>query len=256
MRDVLARSHRPVLQQFAWSSVLLAFDYDGTLAPIVADPGRAAMRPATRRLLAEVAQRYPTVVISGRARPDAERWLRGIPLREIVGNHGIEPWQATAPFSAEVRLWEPVLAARLAGLRGVRIENKTFSLAVHYRQSREKRKARAAILEAAAALGPARVIGGKQVFNLLPEGAPHKGMALERERDRLRLDTAVYVGDDETDEDVFGLFRPGRLLAVRVGYKKSSLASYYLRTQRAVDGFLAALLDLRPAPALAMSARP
>jgi trehalose-6-phosphatase len=47
-------------------------------------------------------------------------------------------------------------------------QNKTFSIAVHYRRSREKKKARAAILAAAAKLGPIRVIGGKQVVNLLP----------------------------------------------------------------------------------------
>jgi trehalose-phosphatase len=102
----------------------------------------------------------------------------------------------------------PLLGRRLSPFKGVRIENKTFSVAVHYRRSREKKKARAAILEAAAALGPIRVIGGKQVVNILPEGAPHKGIALERERHRLRRDTAIYVGDDETDEDVFGLDQP------------------------------------------------
>ena len=57
MRDILSRGNREVLQQFAWSKVLLAFDYDGTLAPIVMDPDRAAMRPTTRRRLAAVAAR-------------------------------------------------------------------------------------------------------------------------------------------------------------------------------------------------------
>ena len=57
MKDILSRAHREVLQQYAWSNVLLAFDYDGTLAPIVRDPEKAAMRPAMRRLLVQVAQR-------------------------------------------------------------------------------------------------------------------------------------------------------------------------------------------------------
>lgn len=256
MRDVLSRASREILQQFAWSNVLVAFDYDGTLAPIVRDPGKAAMRPATRRLLGQVALAYPCIVVSGRAQADARRWLQGIPLKQIVGNHGIEPWRATRPLIDEVRRWTPILARHLSLLKGVRIENKSYSVAVHYRQSRAKKSARAAILAAAAELGPVRVIGGKQVVNLLPEGAPHKGLALERERDRLRLDTAIYVGDDETDEDVFGLDQPGRLLTVRVGPKSASQATYSLRNQDAVDEFLERLLTLRQAPKRAQLARP
>lgn len=254
MKDILSRAGREVLQQFAWSNVLVAFDYDGTLAPIVHDPDKAAMRTTTRRLLGEVAAHYPCIVVSGRAQPDVRRWLRGIRLQQVVGNHGIEPWQATRPLMEEVKRWAPLLSRRLSPLKGVRIENKTYSVAVHYRQSREKKKARAAILEAAAALGSIRVIGGKQVVNVLPEGAPHKGIALERERDRLRRDTAIYVGDDETDEDVFGLDQPGRLLTIRVGPKRASQASYCLRNQAAVDEFLAALVSLRQEPELALAA--
>jgi trehalose 6-phosphate phosphatase len=255
MKDILSQANREVLQQYAWSNVLLAFDYDGTLAPIVTNPARAAMREPTRRLLAEVAARYPCIVVSGRARPDARRWLRGIPLRQVIGNHGVEPWQATPPLMAEVRRWTPLLRRRLGGLQGVWIEDKTFSVAIHYRQSREKKKARAAILEAAVDLGPARLIGGKLVINVLPEGAPHKGMALLRERDRLRCDTALYVGDDVTDEDVFGLDEPGRLLTIRVGPKRTSTASYFLHSQATVDVLLEVLLELRPAARMARTAR-
>jgi trehalose 6-phosphate phosphatase len=255
MRDILSRSGREILRQFSWSNVLLAFDYDGTLAPIVRDPNKAAMRATTRRLLTEVATRYPCVVVSGRARSDARRWLHGIRLRQVVGNHGIEPWQATRPLMDEVERWAPLLARRLAGLKGVRIENKTFSVAVHYRLSREKKKALAAILEAAAALGSVRLIGGKQVVNILPKDAPHKGMALERERERLRHDTAIYVGDDETDEDVFSLDQPGRLLTVRVGSNRLSQASYFLRNQAAVDEFLETLLSFRDESELALAAQ-
>ena len=78
MTHVLTGAGRELLRQFAWSNVLLAFDYDGTLAPIASDPERAALRPTTRRLLSEVARRYPCVVISGRARADAQSRLLGV----------------------------------------------------------------------------------------------------------------------------------------------------------------------------------
>lgn len=70
MTDILALRNQPVLERYASSNLLVAFDYDGTLAPIVSAPDRAHMRPQTRRLLKGVARRYPCVVISGRSRDD------------------------------------------------------------------------------------------------------------------------------------------------------------------------------------------
>jgi trehalose 6-phosphate phosphatase len=69
-------------------------------------------------------------------------------------------------------------------------------------------------------------------------------MALERERRRLRCEAALYVGDDETDEDVFSLPALSRV-DVRVGRRSSSRARYYLREQAQVDLLLEALVRLR-----------
>jgi trehalose 6-phosphate phosphatase len=145
-----------------------------------------------------------------------------------------------------VSQWRRILTPRLAGLAGVVLEDKVYSLAVHYRHSREKKKARATIQRAVLALGDVRMIRGKQVVNLLPPGAPHKGMALEKARARFGCDTAIYVGDDETDEDVFALDQPGRLLTIRVGENRHSQASYYIRAQAEIDRLLRALLDDLP----------
>jgi trehalose 6-phosphate phosphatase len=243
--DILARANRGVVAQFAWSNVLVAFDYDGTLAPIVDDPAEARMRPRTRELLERVTARFRCAVISGRAQADLLRRLRGVGVFEAIGNHGLEPWRRTEDFAARVQAWLPVLRGGLDALKGVTIEDKLFSLAVHYRQSRSKKAARAAILRSASRLDGVRVVGGKQVINLLPEGAPHKGIALAAARDRLGCDTAIYVGDDETDEDVFALDEPGRLLTVRVGELPSSRAAFYIRAQDDIDDFLGLLASLR-----------
>jgi len=258
MRDILAPACREVLEPFARSRTLLAFDFDGTLAPIVADPDRAAMRPSTRGLLRRLAALYPCVVISGRSRDDVRRRVRGVRLAEVIGNHGIEGWTATAPARREVRRWVPFLEEQLGGLPGVEVEDKGLSVAVHYRNAPGKRRARGRILAAAAALGEARILGGKQVLNILPAGAPHKGLALERARTRLGCDAAVYLGDDETDEDVFALDQPGQLLGIRVGRKDSSSAGYCIRTQAEIDRLLRALLELtrgRPADGHAAQSR-
>jgi trehalose 6-phosphate phosphatase len=198
-----------------------------------------------RRLLSDVVALYPCIIVSGRSTEDVRKRLRGVSVQEVIGNHGIEPWQATEHFDSEVRRWKPLLERSLATHRGIQIEDKRFSIAVHYRKSREKKKARALVLRAAGSLGDVRVIGGKLVINLLPKGAPHKGSAVEAARERLRCDTAIYVGDDETDEDVFALEEPGRLLAVRVGAKRASLASYCVRGQPQVGELMRVLIDLR-----------
>jgi trehalose 6-phosphate phosphatase len=97
----------------------------------------------------------------------------------------------------------------------------------------------------AGTLQKARTIQGIEVVNIVPSDAPHKGMALERERARLCCDTAIYVGDDETDEDVFALDQPGRLLGIRVGRKKNSRADFYLEAQEKIDDLLRLLVRLR-----------
>jgi trehalose 6-phosphate phosphatase len=245
MRNILTPGNRQVLEQFAFSNVLIAFDFDGTLAPIVSDPESAAMRPRTRELLEVLAKQYPCVVISGRGQADTRERLNGIGVRGVIGNHGAESRRGLNGFAHEIRRWRPLLEAELTGQQGVMIEDKTHSIAIHYRRSRQKRRAREAALRAAASLGPIRILGGKQVVNLLPHGAPHKGDALERERERLRCDTAIYVGDDETDEDVFQLDQPGRLLTIRVGAKQASQAAYCIRDQRQIDPLIAALSALR-----------
>jgi len=245
MKDILSPPHRAILEEFAWSNVLIAFDFDGTLAPIAPLPEQARIRDRTRELLTTLSTLFRVVVISGRAQRDALRKLQGIPVAAVVGNHGVERWHSASRLVSVVEGWLPVLRAATEGMSGVTVEDKIFSLAVHYRQSREKKRVRAAITRAVAGLGDVRTIAGKQVVNILPTDAPHKGIALERERDRFRCDTAIYVGDDEADEDVFALDQPGRLLTVRVGAKGSSAASYFVRRQTAVDSLMRVLVESR-----------
>jgi trehalose 6-phosphate phosphatase len=245
MASILAREYRPTLARFAASNVLVAFDYDGTLAPMVSEPGLARMRPSTRRLLASVATRYPTVVISGRSRADLIGRITGVPLWEICGNHGIEPWDRSPKYRRLVRQWARQLRDRLAAFEGVIVEDKKYSLAIHYRHARNKREALRAIKSAVRSLKGAHVTGGIKVVNVLPRGAPHKGVALKRARRLLGCDTAIFVGDDETDEHAFASGKPHHLLSIRIGPLGRTHARYRLHRQRDVDPFLRVLVGLR-----------
>src|SRR5688572_5795191 len=91
MQHILSPNGEAALASFVGAGGLLAFDYDGTLAPIVAHPERAALRPATRELLEQVVARYPSIVVSGRLQADVLKRVRGLKFREVIGNHGLEP---------------------------------------------------------------------------------------------------------------------------------------------------------------------
>jgi trehalose 6-phosphate phosphatase len=237
------------LAQLAWSRVLLAFDFDGTLAPIVSNPEDARMRGGTSALFGRVCSLYPSAVISGRSQQDVSDRLDGAPVRHVMGSHGLEPGANLARFAREITRARELLLAALEAEPGVDLEDKRYSLAVHYRRSRNKRRARRAIGEAVTSLPvPMRVVPGKLVVNVVPKDAPNKGDALLELRALEAADTALYVGDDVTDEDVFELDQPGRLVSVRVGQSRSSSAAYFLRDQAEIDRLLSRLVALREDP--------
>lgn len=246
MHDILTAAHIDVLALVARSPALLAFDFDGTLAPIVAERDRAAMRERTAALLTQLSALYPCAVISGRSRTDVTARLACAPALQVVGNHGLEPRTDMAAFAAAIAHVRPLLTHALRDCDGIDMEDKHYSLAVHYRRAREPEAARAAIDRAVAEMPmPLRVIPGKRVANILPAGAPHKGDALLELRARAAVPNALYVGDDDTDEDVFGLLPSARVVAVRVGESAGSAAPYFVRTQRDVDALLVVLAALR-----------
>jgi trehalose 6-phosphate phosphatase len=245
VKNILTEQQHSTLVDVARQRVLLGFDFDGTLAPIVRKPETAAMRPRTSVLLAKVAKLYPCVVISGRSRADVMKKIDAIPLRAVIGNHGMEPSRHLREARRLATLWQAQLASTLPHIAGVVIENKGVSLAVHYRNARGRVAVRRSVLIAAADLTNARIVEGKMVVNILPAGAPDKGTALIALCKRLRCESAIYVGDDENDEDAFALARQIRLLGIRVGRSSRSQAAYFVPGQSAVDRLLVKLVEAR-----------
>ena len=242
--NLLANRHVRALEELARGETLLAFDYDGVLAPLVRDPHGAAMRPRTRALLREAAARWPVAVVSGRAFVDTLRLSQGI-AGVVVGNHGYElghPRPVPRAVLSRVRGWRRELEGALAGER-VFFEDKRSTLAIHYGLDRRWRRVEALVHAAAARQQGARLVHGKRVLNVLPAAFPNKGDALVALLGRLRLDRALYAGDDVTDEDAFAI-GPPRVVGVRVGPGRSA-APFRLRDQEAVDELLERLAGLR-----------
>jgi trehalose 6-phosphate phosphatase len=244
-RPILEDVERQVLIEYAQSNVLLAFDYDGTLAPITATPDQARMRPVTQHLLTAVAQRYPTIVISGRALQDISERLRPVPVWYVFGNHGIEFGPSMPPPAQHVRTWVDTLHQELPRDLGIEIEDKTHSLALHFRRAPDRRLALEAIDRVTRQLPGVTVLGGKEVVNLLPKGWGNKGVALQFAVNAFACSHAIYVGDDETDEEAFRSTSVRDLLTIRVGHGGATHARYHVNSQEDIDRLLAALLDAR-----------
>ncbi|HEY1088043.1 MAG TPA: trehalose-phosphatase [Archangium sp.] len=246
MRRLLEERGLALLAELGGMRTLLAFDYDGTLAPIVEDRNRAGMRPETHALLAKVCALYPTAIISGRARPDVRKLIKGVHAKYVIGNHGLDKGHeslATVKALDVPRMKLAVLAARTHGME---LEDKRYSLTVHYRKVRDKPAARAAVLLLLEQLScPVRIVPGKAVLNVVLEGTPHKGDALLALTELEGVERALYVGDDSTDEDVFRLDAHGLIVGVRVGRTSHSAAKWFLGKQAEMDALLRVLIKAR-----------
>lgn len=245
MKNILLPANGAALAEVVRVQPLLVFDFDGTLSPLVDRPDAAGLRPETRALLRVAALLYPCAVVSGRRRADVAGRLEGIPLVAVIGNHGAEAGFGPVERSPrpEVEAWLEALHAALGAMPGVSIEDKDLSVAVHYRHAPERGAARRAIFGVARRLPGARVFGGRTVVNVVPGDAHDKGDAVARLLPRANRRTAVFVGDDVTDEDAFR--HRDVALGVRVGRSARSAAGYYVPAQRDVDDLLRLLVRER-----------
>ncbi len=122
------------------------------------------------------------------------------------------------------------------------MEDKRYSLTMHYRGSEDSYGIRSALLALLTQLSPApRLIIGKQSINLLPPGKGDKGAAALALMRHLHQPALLFIGDDETDEDVFALTE-GLAMGVRVGLRAESRAHYYIKHQGEIEDVLQFLI--------------
>jgi trehalose 6-phosphate phosphatase len=237
---------REELRRLAQGNTLYAFDFDGTLAPIVADPAQARAADRVTLPLARLAQLVPVAVVSGRAQRDL---IERLPceIAYLVGNHGNEG----LPEERDVSRLTKVSQAWRAGLElqllapeaeGVRLEDKGRSLSLHYRAAPNPEAASAFLRAVARSLNPQpTVIDGKMVLNLLPPGAMTKFEALQILVQHAGADQVLFVGDDDTDEIAFEQ-APPHWTTVRIDPAGSTAARFCLDEQASIEVLLAHLL--------------
>lgn len=244
--------------------LFLFFDYDGTLAPIAATPERALLPRRTKRLLEclTLSPGCKVAVISGRPVEDLKR-LVGVAGVIYSGNHGMEIEGPKLKFRAPIgapyrRLLEQVkadLSARLAGIKGVIIEDKKYSLTLHYRMAQKKDISKIMTLFHEATIIPlvenkVKVASGKMVLELRPPTEWDKGRVVLWLLARQKFANAgietvpVYIGDDTTDEDAFKALKYNGLTAA-VGAPGQTFAQYSLADTDEVAKLMTKIIRLK-----------
>ncbi|HEY6537502.1 MAG TPA: trehalose-phosphatase [Candidatus Dormibacteraeota bacterium] len=200
----------PLVRLARSGSLLVATDFDGTLAPVVRDPRRARPLPEAARALTALAQRTPVAVISGR---DLANLFVQCPLPGVLllGSYGLEPWREARsgrlPMpvsnpSPRLRLIGKELGQSLRDLPGVDIEVKTLGVAVHYRNAPDRHAAGVELrrrLSGVAEHEDLELLRGRRVLELRDRHAGDKGTALVQLLDRIAPRGCVFAGDDLGD---------------------------------------------------------
>lgn len=244
--------------------LMLFLDYDGTLAPIVNNPGQALLSPEVKNDLKKLADtcKCGLVIISGRSLDDIKKRV-GIEGVIYVGNHGLEIEGPKIKFrniltertKTAFKEIKGAIDRKLNSIKGIFVEDKKYSMSVHYRLAEQKdvpslKEGLDAILKTFATKEIVRIKHGKKVVEIRPAVDWDKGKVvlwlLARHGFALKDKeiAAIYIGDDATDEDAFKALKD-KALTIFVGEPRPFSARYYVRNTDEVARFLRDLLALR-----------
>ena len=199
----------------------LIVDVDGTISEIAPAPAQARVSAICREHLRALLDTFDVVAaVSGRSVVELQRMI-GLDRLVLVGNHGLERWEGG-------RLWVASAAKRAAAMlpgvldqietqlgpiSGLILERKTYGLAIHYRSAANPEAVRQSIMEAMRAISYSShfsIQEGRKVVELRPRGRIQKGWAVRDLIRRHGVRCVIYLGDDVTDADAFGVIRRSR----------------------------------------------
>ena len=231
-------------------SVTLCLDFDGTLAPIVEDPDAATVPPATASALEALLDRpgVEVAVVSGRGLEDLRE---RVPVEgcALAGNHGLEiardgdRWVHPEVDREALERVRETVADRVADVPGCHVEDKRLTATVHFRRADVGSEEISPLVEEAVADEPTlETSDGRQIVEVRPAVEWDKGHAVRELVEE--GSTAIYVGDDTTDEDAFRVLEelPGGGIGVLVGDGPSA-AEFRVHDVDGVRAFLEWLAD-------------
>jgi trehalose 6-phosphate phosphatase len=252
------------------TQILLFLDYDGTLTPIAARPEMAVLSPQARKILEAISHHniFRLAIISGRSLSEIKA-LVSLENVAYAGNHGLEiecpPCYSQAhslgkatfihptakEFQPKLERLEQRLRQKLSGIDGAFIQNKGFTLSIHYRLATQTEASRIKKLSLETIRGThvsdeLQVTEGKKVLEVRPPVEWNKGKAIERLLEIYGTPGSlpIFAGDDVTDEDGFRVLQRVGGISIFVGEDKaSSAANYYLDSPEQLHHWLGKLLE-------------
>lgn len=230
-------------------AIALFLDYDGTLVPIRKKPSLAVLPKHIEQLLRRLSnhRRVSVTLVTGRSLASIKKVVSVNGLT-IVANHGFQisynkkSWIHPRAIAARPVLQEVYsnLENGLRSIPNVVVEDKQQTLTIHYRNvhSRRSTTLRRITKEVVAPhQGVVKVTAGKKVLEVRPDIEWGKGHGVRQVLKSFKgkpKPLVIYIGDDKTDEDAFGLLQENAI-TIRVGRGRNTLARYYVRTPREVQ---------------------
>jgi len=230
----------------------LFLDFDGTLVPLRSYEDEANLSLRMKGLLNALASnpRIQVAIVSGRPLQALRHQIEN-PKIFLAGNHGFEihgpktKFLHPAAIKAKriLKMLSDELRCQLKDYPGVALEDKTYTLSVHYRGvSAVKAKKLSVWLPAwlrEHSLGRNLSLqAGKKVWEIRPLSAWNKGAALNRilSVGRMKSHLPVYLGDDLTDEDAFRALPPsGWGFKVTTSGRGSTAADAFVKNPAEVE---------------------
>jgi trehalose 6-phosphate phosphatase len=237
--------------------LLLALDFDGTLAPFVDVPKGARALPEAKAALDRLERMPRTWVayVSGRPLASLETVTEADADALLIGSHGAEIRFGRDGVAIDIGDAERDTLTRLgATLRelvdsipGTRLEVKPVGFGVHYRlvDAGLGPEIVSRAYEAARRVSDDLTVrDGKDIIEFSIRGS-HKGEGVERLREHTRATTVFFAGDDVTDEDGFRVLVPGSGdVGVKVGPGETA-AQFRVADERAIATLLTLLAEAR-----------
>jgi trehalose 6-phosphate phosphatase len=241
----------------------LFLDYDGTLADFAPTPEHIYPDPELVDLLSRLVQqpRLRVAVVSGRRLSHVQK-LVPVPGLLLAGTYGVELQTPEGDridrldygsIRPTLEALKPQWAALIAGRDGFFLEDKGWALALHARFADERETERVlaearpmavdAIREAPELF---RLLGGHKFLEIGPKLA-HKGRTVEYLLDRYPWPGALplYLGDDDKDEEAFGVIKGRGGIAVLVAAQaRDTRADFRLESPQAARQWLGRLTAL------------
>ncbi|WP_291370215.1 MULTISPECIES: trehalose-phosphatase [unclassified Acinetobacter] len=223
----------------------LFLDIDGTLSEFHPDPAQSFIPQTTLKTLQQLSDSNVSVIfLTGRSVEIASKLLFPLDL-PIAGTHGLEiKMDEHTQFnisSDEINfsLLQQDIQKRCEPYPQVLIENKSYSVALHYRQCPELAEIAKTIAEEVLDSYPGfKINEGKYVFELVPKQAD-KGQAIQTILDYLNFNHVLplFIGDDITDESGFKTINQYQGISIKVGSEPTH-AHYRLKNVADVADFL------------------